>query len=56
MGFVFKNPDLSHKWEVRFVSNFFLTLVAQLKTGRVNLAKFLAGGLLNTSKPYKCQL
>ena len=40
MGFIFQNNDLSRKWVDLWV--IFWTVVAQLKTGRVNLAKILA--------------
>ena len=40
MGFIFNNSALRHKPELRIMSNF-LTIVAQLKTKQVNLAKIL---------------
>jgi hypothetical protein len=39
-GFYFKNPNRSHKWELR--SESFLSIVAHLQTERVNVAKILA--------------
>ena len=49
MGFIFHNPNLSHKWECRFMGNI-LNQIGKTDKRECKSDYNLSKGLLNTSK------